>query len=39
MMGEFLLCLVPVGQVLGLVVLGYVLRVDRKPKGGSNATQ
>ena len=33
-MSELLLCLIPLGQVLGLVVLGYVFRVDRGSKGG-----
>ncbi len=32
-MSELLPCLVPLGQMLGLVVLGYLFRVDRV-KGG-----
>jgi hypothetical protein len=34
---ELLYCAAfPVLQIIGLVVIGYVLRVDRKPKGGDS---
>ncbi len=36
-MGELLLCAVfPVCQIVGLVALGLIFRVDRKPKGGDS---
>ena len=35
-MSEFLLCAAfPMCQILALVALGLLLRVDRKPKGGA----
>ena len=33
---QLLVCAaVPAAQIIGLAVLGYLLRVDRKPKGGA----
>ena len=38
-MSEFLFCLSGrVCQILGLVLLGYVFRVDRNQKGGKGVT-
>ena len=36
-MYELLICAAfPVCQLLGLVIIGYVFRVDRNPKGGDS---
>ena len=36
MMTAYLIYLTPIIQVLALVAIGYVFRVDRKPKGGDS---
>jgi hypothetical protein len=37
MMSELLFCAAfPVCQILGLVAIGLIFRVDRKPKGGNS---
>ncbi len=33
-MGAYLIFLAPIVQVLALVAIGLIFRVDRKPKGG-----